>query len=77
MTETTCDELTATPFPAPLDLCRGRGRGFVSKVKPVKKRRVEGKWRGEIWFYFLLPYAGLTGNKIKRFPRVQPVLPMR
>jgi len=41
--ETTCGELTATPFPIPMCRCRRGGREFQSKVEPGKKEGVGGR----------------------------------
>jgi len=47
--ETTCDELTATPFPVPLCCSGGGGREIGSEVEPGKKGQVGGRCF-EIWF---------------------------
>jgi len=50
--ETTCDELTVTPFPHPPALLRGRRERKGSEVEPGKKGGV-GARSFKIWIYFL------------------------
>jgi len=73
--ETTCDELTTTPFacsPVPLGGRRQRNR---SEVEPRKKGGMGGRCF-KIWFYFSLFYSDLIGNKLNNFPQMEPVLPV-
>jgi len=61
--ETTCDELTVTPFLVPL--CHLRGGGRETGVKLSSGRR-EG-WGGrcfKIWIYFSLCYSDLIGDEL-------------
>jgi len=62
--ETTCDELITTPIPhCPLCCLGGGGRETGSEVEPRKKGGVRGR-SFKIWFYFLLTYSDLIGNKL-------------
>jgi len=70
--ETTWDGLTATPVACSPVLLREGGGEIGSEVEPGKKGGVGGKCL-EIWFYFLLSYSSLIGNKLNYFPQVKAV----